>query len=189
MPVFDDADAYFITWTTYGTWLPGDPRGHVSNIVGPDDRYHPKSSQFATEVSQGDSATLNRALSRQKHRTVWLDSSIAETCAAALIESAVERDWRILRSAVMRNHVHVVVLNSVLSGPATRRILKGVSQARMSDAAGKNQRWWTRRGSDRSVSGSQAILSVMRSVENQQGILIRIANNQIVPAWPPLVDP
>lgn len=48
MPVVDDAHAYFITWTTYGTWLPGDPRGHVSNVVGSDERYHLKSNQFGT---------------------------------------------------------------------------------------------------------------------------------------------
>lgn len=89
----------------------------------------------------------------------------------------------------MRNHVHVVLIGSVLSGPATRRIFKGVSQARMSDALGKNQRWWTRRGSDRSVSVSQAILAVMRYIENQKGILVRVANNQIVQTWPQLVDP
>lgn len=27
--MYDDPLAYFITWTTYGTWLPGDPRGWV----------------------------------------------------------------------------------------------------------------------------------------------------------------
>ena len=27
----DEPMAYFITWTTYGTWLPGDERGHWSD--------------------------------------------------------------------------------------------------------------------------------------------------------------
>jgi hypothetical protein len=25
----DDPIGYFLTWVTYGTWLPGDPRGWV----------------------------------------------------------------------------------------------------------------------------------------------------------------
>ena len=27
---------WFLTWTTYGTWLPGDDRGFVSNVSSPD---------------------------------------------------------------------------------------------------------------------------------------------------------
>src|SRR5262245_30447209 len=99
MPVFDDADAYFITWTTYGTWLPGDPRGHASNVVGADGRYHCTSNEFGTERLTGDQATLNRALAQQKWNTVWFDSRLAQVCAGVLIESAIERDWRIVRSA------------------------------------------------------------------------------------------
>ena len=28
-PPMPDALAYFLTWTTYGTWLPGDERGWI----------------------------------------------------------------------------------------------------------------------------------------------------------------
>ena len=31
--------AVFMTWTTYGTWLPGDPGGYVSNTLKPDGHY------------------------------------------------------------------------------------------------------------------------------------------------------
>jgi len=27
---------WFLTWTTYGTWLPGDDRGFVCNVSSPD---------------------------------------------------------------------------------------------------------------------------------------------------------
>jgi hypothetical protein len=189
MPVFDDAQAYFITWTTYGTWLPGDPRGHVSNPVGTDDRYHRKSNRFGSENSPGDQTTLNRARAQQKWETVWLNSIQAGVCAEAMLSAAKERSWRILRSAVMCNDVHVVLVGSTLTGPLTSRALKGVSQARLSDAVGRSQRWWTRRGSERSLSGSHAILATMKYIENQEGILIRIAHNQIVPAWPTITDP
>lgn len=189
MPVFDDADAFFITWTTYGTWLPGDPRGHSSNFVGADNRYHPKSNQFGSEHSSGDQATLNRARAQQKWETVWLDSIQAGVCAEALLSASEKRSWKILRSAVMCNHVHIVLIGSTLSGPLTSRVLKGVSQARLSDSVGASRRWWTRRGSERPLSGSHAILSAMKYVENQEGLLARIAHNQIVPAWPAITDP
>lgn len=189
MPVFDDADAFFITWTTYGTWLPGDHRGHASNIVGDDNRYHRKSTQFGTEHSAGDPKTLQRARSQQKWETVWLTTALAKTCADALLEASNKRSWRILRSAIMRNHLHVVLTGSTLNGPSTSRILKGVSQARLSDAVGQSRHWWTRRGSERSISGAHAIQSAMKYVENQDGILIRIAHNQVVTEWPPIIDP
>ena len=28
-----EADSWLLTWTTYGTWLPGDERGFVGNVV------------------------------------------------------------------------------------------------------------------------------------------------------------
>ena len=28
-----EADSWLSTWTTYGTWLPGDERGFVGNVV------------------------------------------------------------------------------------------------------------------------------------------------------------
>jgi hypothetical protein len=31
----DEPFALHITWTCYGTWLPGDQRGHVSNVLLP----------------------------------------------------------------------------------------------------------------------------------------------------------
>ncbi len=28
-----EADSWLLTWTTYGTWLPGDERGFVGNVI------------------------------------------------------------------------------------------------------------------------------------------------------------
>ena len=28
-----ETDSWLLTWTTYGTWLPGDERGFVGNVV------------------------------------------------------------------------------------------------------------------------------------------------------------
>ena len=28
-----EADSWLLTWTTYGTWLPGDKHGFVGNVV------------------------------------------------------------------------------------------------------------------------------------------------------------
>ncbi len=33
-PPMPEALAYFLTWTTYGTWLPGDERGWVQYSMG-----------------------------------------------------------------------------------------------------------------------------------------------------------
>ena len=42
MVIHDDAFALHITWTTYGSRLPGDERGYVSNTYLPSEGYQPK---------------------------------------------------------------------------------------------------------------------------------------------------
>ena len=62
---------------------------------------------------------------------------------------AGEPGWRIVRGAIMANHIHVVIADCPDDGPGVRRILKGNSQADLSDAAGATRRSWTQGGSDR----------------------------------------
>ncbi|MEX0702710.1 MAG: hypothetical protein WD069_11510 [Planctomycetales bacterium] len=85
---------------------------------------------------------------------------------------------------LMANHVHFVIQDCAADGPPVRRVLKGVSQARLSDHAGSNRRWWTRGGSDRRKRGAAAVAAAMGYVENQAAILVRIAETEIVDEWP-----
>jgi REP element-mobilizing transposase RayT len=169
-----DVFAIHITWTCYGTWLPGDPRGYVSNTLGAGSRYRPKQNIAGTEFTKDDRRTYEMAKWSQKGETVFLKSAQAETVCHSLVKAASERHWRILRASVMRNHVHIVIMDCPSDGTLVRRILKGVTQADLCDKAGRNQRWWTAGGSDRHKNDDDAVLAAIQYVADQRGILAEI---------------
>ena len=137
----DEFFALHITWTCYGTWLPGDPRGYVSNTLTPGSAYIPKQNIPGTPPMSNDSRTYSMAQFNQKGDTVLLTPELAIVVCQSLVGSADQRRWRILRGAVMRNHVHVVVCDCPDDGPGVRRVLKGVSQSDLTKHTGQSRRW------------------------------------------------
>src|SRR6266540_5568786 len=97
--------AIHITWTCYGTWLPGDERGYVSNTRLPEGGFEPKQNTAGTPYTRDDPLTRHTARSEQSHPTVWLTSELATCVAESLVNLAKPRSWRILQAAVMANHV------------------------------------------------------------------------------------
>jgi len=175
-----DTAALFITWTTYGTWLPGDERGHVSNTLIQQEGFLPKQNRPGTPYAAGDAYTRERARRIQKWPAVWLSASQAVVAAASLVTVAVKYEWVILQAAVMSNHIHVVVVRCPLDGPAVRRILKGNVQVELSSAAGESRRWWTAGGSDRVRIGERSIDETARYVADQPGKLAGVVENVVI---------
>ena len=64
------------TWTCYGQWLPGDPRGYVSNTLT-EEGYRTKRNQPGTAYDRDERATHRRAKTLQKHPTTWLTAELA----------------------------------------------------------------------------------------------------------------
>jgi len=175
----DKPFALHITWTTYGTWLPGDKRGYVSPTRLPTGGALPKKNIYGTDYTRNDPYTKHIADSQQKYDTVLLTLDLANVVAAQLIASCEERHWHIAQAAIMTNHVHVVVMLCPEDGSAVRRILKGVSQAALSKHTGKNQRWWTTRGSNRYKYDQEAIDNAVHYDQRQEGMLVGIENMKI----------
>ena len=69
--------AIHITWTCYGTWLPGDARGYVSNTRSPEGGFEPKQNTPGTPYTRDDPLTRNLARQEQSHPTVWLTTEQA----------------------------------------------------------------------------------------------------------------
>lgn len=175
--------ALFLTWTTYGTWLPGDPRGHVSNTLHADLTTSPKENRPGTPHSRPHERTYRRAQAAQKHATAWLSGTHAVIAADSFVEAASRNGWRIARGAVMANHVHLVVFECPDDGPAVRRVLKGVSQQALTYRAnsGISRRWWTAGGSDRYLHDEGSIVAAMRYVETQPRMLVQIKDGKVLP--------
>jgi REP element-mobilizing transposase RayT len=169
--------ALHITWTTYGTWLPGDERGHVSNIILPAGGFIRADDTPGAPIPSGDEFTRQRAADLQKGDTVWLTAAQALSACQAIAAAASKRGWLVVRAGAMANHLHNVVMNCPDDGPLVRRILKGTSQAALNDLAGRNQRWFSAGGSDRYKHGDEAIANAVNYVARQAFQLARIIDN------------
>ena len=178
--VIEEPFALFITWTTYGTWLPGDERGCVSNTLLPGGGFVPKENRIGVDARRDDAFTREQAKQQQNWDSVWLTPDEAFTAISALASAASKRHWRILRAAAMSNHIHVVVTDCPDDGPAVRRILKGNANAELSRARGKSLRWWTTGGSDHYLHGLESIDASIQYVSNQHGKLAEIVDGRIL---------
>ena len=87
--------AYFLTWTTYGTWLPGDTRGWRKKGAGPQVP-RPLLERWCCQQMTGD--------------TVLLALNDRDTVERACQEHCDVRGWTLLAASARTNHVHVVVL-------------------------------------------------------------------------------
>src|ERR1700753_4272131 len=95
--------AIFLTWATYASWLPGDPRGHWSPQMDEWGHYlGPRHKQ-----NDGDPTTLARARVMAKGPEVTLSTEERNVVATPL--SAVARDTPLLACAIEPTHVHLLV--------------------------------------------------------------------------------
>ena len=129
--------AYFFTWTTYGTWLPGDARGWV-------DRHD-------HQVKQADLHRQTKARKRMREQPVRLLDRQMQVVQDAIYETSDVRGWKIHAIAVHTNHVHVAISVSDKEPEQVLRILKAYSTRALKRERGNNHRqhWWTRSGSIR----------------------------------------
>jgi REP element-mobilizing transposase RayT len=174
MFALDENFALLITWTCYGTWLPGDRRGYVSNTRRSDGTYEREHNIPGTPITADHALTRERADANQKHATATLDRERAIVAADAIVDACAARHWHVVRAALMWNHVHVIVMQCPDNGPEVRRILKGVSQNAICKHDGKPRRWWTAKGSDRYLHGERAILTAAQYVADQPNPLAEI---------------
>jgi hypothetical protein len=89
-----DAIAFFLTWTAYGSWLPGDDRGWVDGTG---------------QVRLAEPLRKAVALRRMAEGIVLLDVDQRVAVEDAIVAHARLRGWHLHGVACRRQHVHVVV--------------------------------------------------------------------------------
>jgi REP element-mobilizing transposase RayT len=175
----NDVFAIHVTWTTYGTWLPGDSRGYVSVTLRPEGGVVPIQNQYGTPYSKNDAYARRVAIDEQAFPTVWLTAEQTLVVALGLVMCCAKRGWWVAQAAIMCNHVHVVVMGCPHDGPAVRRILKGVTQAALNDHAGQARRWYTHRGSNRYKFDQRAIDHAINYVKQQKDMLAGVDDMRV----------
>ena len=84
----------FITWTTYGTWLPGDARGWRAKVGG---------------NKLPDPGLEAECREKMKFSPVQLDTHDRATVEEACRKHCEHRNWQLHAVNARTNHVHVVV--------------------------------------------------------------------------------
>jgi len=83
---------YMVTWTTYGSWLPGDERGYVKD----------------GQILPGDVGTLERNKQRRKSAAVRLSTREKQIVHRVILTEAQKLGHQIEVCVVFSNHVHLV---------------------------------------------------------------------------------
>lgn len=93
-PPLPDPIAFFLTWTTYGTWLPGDERGWVLRGRG---------------FQIPDPIRRQRAAARMTESACVLDQDQRAIVEQTIANHCTIRNWQLHAVNCRTNHVHVVV--------------------------------------------------------------------------------
>ncbi len=133
--------AYFLTFTTYGTWFHGDARGSVDRT---------RNQPGEPGIDPSPSLVRHERDVRMTRPPVVFDFVARQVVGDALAETCAFRGWQLLAANVRTTHVHVVVVAderpevvlTALKANATRLL---VERAKLS----KGSRVWTRHGSTR----------------------------------------
>lgn len=153
--------AYFLTWTTYGTWLPRDERESV-------DRLH---NQLGTPRLPADANLRDHAQSRMTGIAFVLTTEARSLVDTIIRKHCQIRGWTLLALNVRTNHVHVVVRCPPDTPPetameqfkawCTRRLREGKH-------AEPSQTIWTEHGSTRWMNHEEGLAGAIDYVLNQQ---------------------
>jgi REP element-mobilizing transposase RayT len=97
-----------VVWTTYGTWLPGDARGHWSPLL---DLYG-WLRQRGHRLNEADRATAARARSLMKQPAKRLTDDeihiVASVIGHQLSPGMPGATWKVLSAAIEPTHVHLL---------------------------------------------------------------------------------
>jgi REP element-mobilizing transposase RayT len=125
---------FFLTWATYGTWLPGDSRGWTEYKEG---------WQLPSAIQELEAAALmtEDACRLSKEQRLAVERQINETCRF--------RGWQLHGVNCRSNHIHVVVSAANTKPKRIRIALKGWATRRLRRLLSLRKKWWGERGSIR----------------------------------------
>lgn len=155
-----DIRGYFITFTTYGTWVHGDQRGSVDK----EHKHHsmPKAPPMKRREKANRASMKWPAFTLNAKARGVVDKTIREVCE--------HRGWELIRLNVRTNHVHLVVWTR---DPASK-VMKDIKawctrRLREAGCVEAEQEVWTEGGSMRKLFTEEALRNAIEYVVNGQG--------------------
>ncbi len=161
--------AYFITFTSYGTWLHG---GKETSV----DRIH---NIFKTEFL---SLNLNRETSgktRMKETPYLLDEARRQIVLNVVKEVCLFRAWVLIAAHIRTNHVHLII-HGKSSPENIMNIIKSYASRRLNESKLDSHRLkrWTRHGSTRYLWKEENVEATIRYVVYEQGDPMAVFENK-----------
>lgn len=152
--------AYFITFTTYGTWLHGRAPGSV-------DRAHNRPGTPWLAADPGLEAACRARLRQQPY---LLDEPRRRVVLRTIREVTAHRGWKLWAAHVRSNHVHVVVTAAVRPEKVMAD-LKAWASRRLREEFGEpaDRDRWTQHGSTRWLNDEKSLSRAVAYVVDQQG--------------------
>jgi REP element-mobilizing transposase RayT len=154
--------AYFITFSTYGTWLHGTDRG-----LGSVDREHNQFGGGFVEPSEDLEAESREAMSQPEYT---MDAGRRDLVRDAIVTLANEKGWHLLAVHVRSNHVHIVIESdrdpSRLMSDLKARASRDLTRAGFENVERKR---WTRHGSTRHLFAIAEVEQKVRYTLDEQG--------------------
>ena len=165
---------WFLTWTTYGTWLPGDRRGFVGEAVD-DSGKLVEHNRFGTPTAPPNPQWREAAERNLKSPPVVFSVPQAKALLEQFHETANFRGWLLIAVGIMRTHLHVVV--GVPGDPDPEKILGdfkayGTRRLNRDGKNPKNDAWWTTGGSKRKLADDHAIEAAVEYIRQQANPLL-----------------
>ncbi len=162
--------AYFITFTTYGTWLHGRDPGSV-------DRQH---NLPGTPFIAPDEELKARRHQSLRHAPYLLDHAHREVVLNTIREVCAHRSWSLHAVHVRSNHVHILLTAS--RPPETvMSDLKAWSSRRLRETFGEDadRERWTQHGSTRYLNDTKSLEAAIAYVVNGQGEQMSVYNPRL----------
>ena len=150
----DEPIGYFITWTTYGTWLPGDERGWHRWGEG---NVQPPNELFA-----------EMALSEMKETALTLSPHERDIVEQTIVRHCEIRSWTLHAVNARSNHVHIVVTARGYHPKTVRDQFKAWCTRHLKPGNRGRKRFWTEGGSCRWINYEDDLESAIVYVNDAQ---------------------
>ena len=150
----DDPIAFFLTITSYGTWLPGDARGWVEY------RHGWQLPDAVLELEAKARMTEDACILTANERAI-VEQQAAETCR--------HRGWIPHAVNCRSNHMHVVISAPGTRPQKIRADIKAWCSRRLKELSRPTRdNWWAERGSIRWIFGDESLETVILYVTDAQ---------------------
>ena len=162
---------WFMTSTTYGQWLPGDPRGSVSREDVADESHRKSQNELGVPYSEPMPELHEASRKLMKGDPIFLTLAHTERLLSQFQETCDVRKWLLVGTAIMANHFHVIL--GVPGDPDPNgllRDLKAYGSGALNRTFGKPKSgtWWTQGGSKRKLPNQVAVLNTVQYLRDQE---------------------